>query len=247
MGIGLKINGTNRLEFPKNFRWGKMSQINQELIFLMSDHQLIPARRIEVEFTERNSRFITNAAPAFSVNQAKAFIDSIKDKYSDASHNVPVYLIGHDGSQIAHCSDDGEPSGTAGRPALSVLMGSGLGDIALVITRYFGGTKLGTGGLVRAYSDSVRLLLEALPRARKVSTTTLMFVIPYSLFEQSQLMVRNHNGVVLDETYGADVTLTVRLANEHLDCFKKKMVSLTRGQIEFITLATSDNTILPLR
>lgn len=221
--------------------------IDQHRKWMMPNHQLIPARRIEVEFTEKNSRFITNAAPAFSVEDARAFIDSIKDKYPDANHHVPVYLIGHDGSQIAHCSDNGEPSGTAGRPALSVLAGSGLGDIALVITRYFGGTKLGSGGLVRAYSDSVRLLLEVLPRARKASTTTMMFVIPYSLFEQTQLMVRNHSGVVMDEVYGADVTLTVRLANEHLDCFKKKMVSLTRGQIEFITLSTSENTILPLR
>lgn len=212
----------------------------------MANHRLIPARRIEIEFSEKNSRFITNAAPAFSVNDAKAFIEGIKDKYPDANHHVPVFLIGHDGSQTAHCSDDGEPSGTAGRPALSVLMGSGLGDIALVITRYFGGTKLGTGGLVRAYSDSVRLLLEELPLARKVSTTTLMFVTPYSLFEPTQLLIRNHNGMILDETYGADVTLTVRLANEHLDCFKKKMVSLTRGQVEFITLSTSENTIMPL-
>jgi len=188
----------------------------------MADLKLIPARRIETEFIEKNSRFITNAAPAFNVNEAKNFVAHVEEKYPDASHHVPVYLIGHGNSKIAHCSDDGEPSGTAGRPALSVLMGSGLGDIVLVITRYFGGTKLGTGGLVRAYSDSVRLLLEELPRARKVSTTTLMFVIPYSLFEQTQLIVRNHRGMVLDESYGADVTLTVRLANEHVEVFKKK-------------------------
>lgn len=213
----------------------------------MKNHHLIPARRTEVEFSENNSRFITNAAPAFSVDEAKHFISLIKDKYPDASHHVPVYLIGHGSSQIAHCSDDGEPSGTAGRPALAVLMGSGVGDIAIVITRYFGGTKLGTGGLVRAYSDSVRYLLKELPQARKVSTTTVMFVVPYSMFESSRLIVQNHNGVFLEETYGADVTLTVRLANEYLESFKGKMVSLTRGQIEFITIAASDNTIMPLR
>ena len=213
----------------------------------MSNHQLIPARRIETEFTEMNSRFITNAAPAFSVEQARDFINAIKDKYPDASHHVPVYLIGHGVSQLAHCSDDGEPSGTAGRPALAVLMGSGMGDIVLVITRYFGGSKLGTGGLVRAYSDSVRLLLEKLPRARKLSTTTIMFVIPYALYEQTQLVIHNHMAMVLDESFGADVTLTVRIANEHLEAFQKKMVSLTRGQIEFITLTTSHKTIMPLR
>ena len=116
----------------------------------MNESQLIPARRVETEFTELNSRFITSAAPAFSVSEAKAFINEIKGKYPDATHHVPVYLIGHGRSSLAHCSDDGEPSGTAGRPALAVLRGSNLGDIVLVITRYFGGTKLGTGGLVRA-------------------------------------------------------------------------------------------------
>jgi len=213
----------------------------------MPYNQLIPARRIETELTERNSRFVTSAAPAFSVDDARDFITSIKKKYIDASHHVPVYLIGHGATQLAHCSDDGEPSGTAGRPALSVLLGSGLGDIALVITRYYGGTKLGTGGLVRAYSDSVRLLLEQLPRARKLSTTTVMFVIPYALYQQSQLIIRNHKGMVMDESFGADITLTIRLADELLEAFKAKMVSLTRGMVEFITLTTSDNTIMPLR
>lgn len=213
----------------------------------MTSNHLIPARRHEIEFIDNNSRFIASAAPVFSIDEAKYFITSIKEKYPDASHHVPVYLIGHGASQLAHCSDDGEPSGTAGRPALAVLMGSDMGDIAVVITRYFGRTKLGTGGLVRAYSDSVRYLLEELPMARKVSTTTLMFVIPYSLFESTQLIVRNYNGTFLDETYGADVTLTVRLQDEYLDPFKKKMISLTRGQIEFIKLVSSKNTIIPLR
>lgn len=209
--------------------------------------RIIPARRIETEFTDRNSRFITSAGPVFSVDEAQVFINAIKDKYSDASHHVPVYLIGHGASTIAHCSDDGEPSGTAGRPALTVLQGSGLGDVVVVITRYYGGTKLGTGGLVRAYSDSVRTLLEALPRARKVATTTLMFVIPYSLFEPAQLIINNHFSMVRDEVFGADVTLTVRIADEHLESFQNRMVELTRGSIEFITIEHRHNTIMPLR
>lgn len=212
----------------------------------MSNHHLIPARYIETEFIDRNSRFITSAGPAFSVNEAQNFIKKVEDKYQDATHHVPAYLIGHGSSVIAHCSDDGEPSGTAGRPALAVLKGSGLGDVVLVITRYFGGTKLGTGGLVKAYSDSVRNLLKSLPLAMKVATTTMMFVIPYSLFEQTQLTITNHNGRVIDKAFGADVTLTVRLVDEHLAYFKKKMIELTRGKIEFITLEQRDNTIMPL-
>ncbi len=129
----------------------------------MTEQKLIPARRIETEFIDRNSRFITNAGPVFSVSDAQGFINWVKNKYPDASHHVPAYIIGHGNAILVHCSDDGEPSGTAGRPALAVLQGSGLGDIAVVITRYFGGTKLGTGGLVRAYSDSVRQVLNELP------------------------------------------------------------------------------------
>lgn len=213
----------------------------------MTECKLIPARRVETEFIDRNSRFITNAAPAFSVGQAQDFIACIKDKYPDANHHVPVYLIGHGSATIAHCSDDGEPSGTAGRPALAVLQGSGLGDIVVVITRYFGGTKLGTGGLVRAYSDSVRMVLEAVPRAKKVATTTIMFVVPYALFEPSKLMINNHDGMIIDQIFGADVTLTVRLIDKHLSSFNKRMIDLAHGNIEFITIEERENTIVPLR
>ena len=213
----------------------------------MTDCKLIPARRVETEFVDRNSRFITNAAPAFSVAEAQAFIDCIRDKYPDASQHVPVYLIGHGSATIAHCSDDGEPAGTAGRPALAVLQGSGLGDIVVVITRYFGGTKLGTGGLVRAYSDSMRLVLEEMPLAKKVATTTIMFVVSYALFEPSKLMINNYDGLIIDQIFGADVTLTVRLVNKHLDSFKERMVNLTNGHVEFITIEERTNTIMPLR
>jgi len=212
----------------------------------MSEKLLVPARKIETEFIDNHSRFITNAGPFFSVDEAQTFIDEVKEKYPDASHHVPVFLIGHGASTIAHCSDDGEPSGTAGRPALAVLKGSGLGDIAVVITRYYGGRKLGTGGLVRAYSDSMRLVLESLPLARKLATTTLMFVIPYALFEQTRLIIHHHAGKVRDEVFGANVTLTVSVSDECLEGFRGKMVSLVKGEIEFIILEHCENTIIPI-
>jgi uncharacterized YigZ family protein len=122
------------------------------------DRYTIPARETRAEIKVVNSRFVATVAPVFSVDAAKAFIARVRREFADATHNVPAYLIGHGASVIAHCNDDGEPSGTAGRPALAVLRGSGLGDVAVVVTRYFGGTKLGTGGLVRAYSGAVRAL-----------------------------------------------------------------------------------------
>lgn len=212
----------------------------------MSDERIIPARQIETELTDRNSHFIASGAPAFSVNEAKTFIQAIKKKYPEATHHVPVYIIGHGSSIIEHCSDDGEPSGTAGRPALGVLKGSGMGDIVVVITRYYGGTKLGTGGLVRAYSDSVRQLLNALPRAKKLATTSLLFVIPYPLYEQTHIIIQNHRAEVLNKAFGADITLSVRIADEEMNSFKEQLIELTRGQISFITLAQSANTIMPI-
>ncbi|MBN1318557.1 MAG: YigZ family protein, partial [Anaerolineales bacterium] len=144
----------------------------------------IPEREVRKEIRVVNSRFIATVAPALTVDQAKEFISRIRNEFADASHNVPAFLIGYGSSVTAHCSDDGEPSGTAGRPVLSVLRGSGLGDVVLVITRYFGGTKLGTGGLVRAYSEAARQVLDLAPRAVKVATQTLLVVVPYSLYEQ---------------------------------------------------------------
>lgn len=210
------------------------------------ENRIVPARHIETQFTDHNSRFITNAGPAFSVEAAQAFIAKIKDKYPDATHHVPAYLIGHGSAIIAHCSDNGEPSGTAGRPALAVLQGSGIGDIVVVVTRYFGGTKLGTGGLVRAYSDSVRFTLEELPRAKKVSTTVLMFIIHYALYEQTKIIVNGHDGLVLDENFTADVTMSVRLPDSHLECFKKRMIQLTHGEVNFILIEQRANTIMPM-
>ena len=210
------------------------------------ENRIVPARHIETQFTDHNSRFITNAGPAFSVAEAQEFIAKVKDKYPDATHHVPVYLIGHGSSTIAHSSDDGEPSGTAGRPALAVLQGSKFGDVVVVISRYFGGTKLGTGGLVRAYSDSVRQALEEMPKAKKVSTTVLMFIVPYPLYEQTKIIVTGHDGLIVDENFTVDVTLSVRMPDTHLDCFKKRMIQLTHGQIEFILIEQRNNTIMPL-
>mgnify|MGYP002683366668 CR=1 FL=1 len=95
----------------------------------MDTARLIPAAETRVELTVVNSRFIATIAPAFSVDQARAFVGRMRAEFADASHNVPAYLIGHGAATVAHCHDDGEPSGTAGRPMLAVLQGSGLGDV----------------------------------------------------------------------------------------------------------------------
>ena len=209
------------------------------------DRYPIPARETRTEIQVLNSRFIATAAPVFSVEEAKAFVTRIRDEFAGATHNVPAYLVGYGASVVAHCTDDGEPSGTAGRPALAVLRGSGLGDVAVVVTRYFGGTKLGTGGLVRAYSDAVRAVLDILPRAEKVPTHTVLVVADYTFFERVRLAVDAHRGEILDEEFAADVTVTARFPVERVPDFQDALQELSKGTIEAVIVATDPATIMP--
>lgn len=205
----------------------------------------VPAEEVRREMMVSNSRFIATLRPVFSVEEAKIFVARVRGEFADASHNVPVYLVGYGSSVTAHCSDAGEPSGTAGQPALAVLRGSGLGDVAVVVTRYFGGTKLGTGGLVRAYSEAVRMVVEAAPRAEKVLTHTVMMALPYRLLERARLLVAVQHGQMLDEDFGADVTLTARFAVEHLDAFQSALSELTNGAVQAEIVETGE-VLMPL-
>ncbi len=212
----------------------------------MSSPRLIPAAETRVEIRVSNSRFIATAAPAFTVDEARAFIGRIKAEFSDATHNVPAYIIGHGQATIAHTHDDGEPSGTAGRPMLAVLQGSGLGDIVVVVTRYFGGTKLGTGGLVRAYGDAAREVLAALPRAEKVATVTAMAELPYTLLERGRQVVEAHGGLLLEEQFAAEITLTARFRVEQFKPFAAALRELSHGAVEAVIVDEDESTIMPL-
>ncbi len=212
----------------------------------MSSQRLIPAAEARVETLAGNSRFIATIGPAFTTDEAKAFIARIKVEFADATHNVPAYVIGHGQTTIAHCHDDGEPSGTAGRPMLAVLQGSGLGDVAVVVTRYFGGTKLGTGGLVRAYGDAVREVLMAVPRAEKVATVTAMAEVPYPLLERARQLVEAQDGVMLEESFAAEITLTARFRRERYAAFAAALRELSHGAVEAMVVEESEATIMPV-
>ncbi len=192
----------------------------------------VPAREARAEIRVANSRFIAAAAPVFSVDEARAFIARIKSEFPDAVHHVPAYLIGHEPAVIAHCTDDREPSGTAGRPTLAVLRGSGLGDVAVVVTRYSGGTKLGTGGLVRAYGDATSAVLAVLPRAVKISAHTVMMVAPYSLFERLRRAIIANQGTIVEQDFAADVTIVAQLAEERFPQFRSAVRQLSGDTIQ---------------
>ncbi len=208
--------------------------------------KLLPAREVRVEIEVKKSRFIASAAPVFSVEAARDFIQRIKDEFSDASHNVPAFLVGHGASVIAHSSDDGEPGGTAGRPALAVLQGSGLGDVVVVVTRYFGGIRLGTGGLVRAYGDAVRALLKAMPLAEKTTTQVVHMAVSYPLLERVRLLIAANRGEVLEETFAADIAITARFPLDAVAEFGPDLLELSNGRHALSVLKTDEETIVPL-
>lgn len=201
---------------------------------------LIPAVEIRREYSQLNSRFIATLAPVFSSEAARAFIKRIRHEFADASHNVPAYIIGGGNNLTDYCADDGEPQGTAGRPALAVLRGSGLGDAALVITRYFGGTLLGTGGLVKAYTESAQAVVRDVPRARKLQVVSALLALPYNLLERVRLLVARHNGAVLGEDFGADVTMTLRFSLDDYPLFQAGLLELSSGRLQAESIETGE-------
>lgn len=192
----------------------------------------IPARTIRVENKVVNSRFIATCGLVTSIVEAKAFIAAIRDEMPDATHHVYAFKVGYGGSVIEGMSDDGEPAGTSGPPVLAVLRGADIGDTAIVITRYFGGTKLGTGGLVRAYGNAARDVLAALPRDRRIQKVTIGLEIAYTYFEQIQRLLEAHDAITIEQDFGADITLFVQLPEANLTSLAADISELTAGRVQ---------------
>ncbi|MGJ3237907.1 MAG: YigZ family protein [Anaerolineae bacterium] len=195
-------------------------------------------QRTEIEILK--SRFITTIASAKTADEARAFIQSIRDEIPDASHHVYAFRAGYGNSVIEGMSDDGEPSGTAGPPTLSVLRGADLGDVALVTTRYFGGTKLGTGGLVRAYSDSAKIALNEIQTELKAPKTQVGMDLPYHLYEQVKNLITRYQGIINDEVFAGDVTIICTFCDDTLLTFRKDLLELSSGQVNYIYLSKID-------
>jgi len=200
----------------------------------------VPAKEVRKEIKVGGSRFIASLAPVFSVAEAKDFIARVRKEFQDATHHVPAYLIGGGNSVIAHASDDGEPSGTAGRPVLAVLRGSGLGDVAVVVTRYFGGKKLGTGGLVKAYTQAAQAVVSGLPRARKILAHTVQVEIPYSLLERIRLLAQAEDGEILAEEFSGAVVVRLRFPVSRFASFQEKLRELSGGKLKAEIVETNE-------
>lgn len=189
----------------------------------------------EGEIVEKKSRFIATVRKVESEEEAVAFIEEMKKKYWDARHNCSAFVIGSR-AELTRCSDDGEPSGTAGRPMLEVLLGEEIRNIAVVVTRYFGGVLLGTGGLVRAYTQAVKAGLANCSTGSMVHGYDILLNTDYNSIGKVLYLLGQYGLEPVDSDYGVDVTLQIRLAAEVAERLKKELTEATSGRINFEVL-----------
>lgn len=198
---------------------------------VMATRYPIPARETRAETVVVNSRFICVIAEARTVDAAMEFIHYVKAQHADASSHAYAFHVGFGASVVDGCNDGGEPSGTAGRPMLAVLQGSGLGDVVAVVSRWFGGTKLGTGGLVRAFSGALKAALDVLPRTERVERKTFLLELPYPLYERVKLLVSAQHGEITDTDFGASILLTLVFAVDDIEPFNAALRELSGGKL----------------
>lgn len=192
----------------------------------------IPAGLHRVEQDIQKSRFITTVAPAATVEEAKAFVARLREEFADANHNCWAYVVGPPGSTgLVGMSDDGEPHGTAGRPMLTALLHGGVGDVAVVVTRYFGGTLLGKGGLVRAYTGCVQQGLEGLVTTERVRKARLAVEVEYASIDGLRRLLPEHEARVVAEEYAATVGYTLELPVTRVEDFRAALLDLTQGEV----------------
>ena len=194
----------------------------------MTDYKTILAPG-EASFTIQRSRFITHTAPSAGEAEAQAFLLHIKKRYYDARHHCSAWVLGSDGSR-QKSNDDGEPGGTAGAPILEAIRQNGLTNLIVVVTRYFGGIKLGAGGLIRAYSHAAALGLNASPQAQMTAFRRAAVTIAYPLLGTLENWLRQKNIRVENKFYAEDVTLILLLAPENLPAITAGLTDLTAAR-----------------
>ena len=196
----------------------------------------IPKNSVFYQETIKKSRFIAHLQHTPDVESARAFISEIKTKYSDAGHNCWAYIAGAPSdSQVLGFSDDGEPNGTAGKPMLNVLLGAEIGEITAVVTRYFGGIKLGTGGLVRAYGGTVNHALDELDVGEKIPEIRVEGVSEYSHQGVIEKILEGYNILELHKQFTEAVTWTIKMDQREAPLAIAEITDKTSGRVMFKT------------
>ncbi|MGD6736450.1 YigZ family protein [Photobacterium leiognathi] len=197
-----------------------------------SEPYLVPTADVIFEEEIKKSRFITYLAHTPNIEAAKQFVQQIKECHHDARHNCWAFVAGRPTDSMKWgFSDDGEPSGTAGKPILAQLTGSGVGEITAVVTRYYGGIRLGTGGLVKAYGGGVQQALTRLETKQKVITSELQLSCEYNQVSLVESLLSEYNGTQLHADYGNQVTMQIELDSRIVDEFCAKLTNRSGGRI----------------
>ena len=182
------------------------------------------------EYEEKRSRFIGTASPAASESEVMEFMASVRQRYKDVSHHVYAYLCG-EGGLIKRCSDAGEPQGTGGVPVLEVIEKSGLTDVAIVVTRYYGGIKLGAAGLIRSYGKTASLAVSAAGIVIKSLAREVIFLVGYPLFNIVRNMLEKGGYTISNITYGVDIELSVIVPFAEVDGLCGCIAEITAGAV----------------
>lgn len=196
---------------------------------------LIPAEPAQFELEVKKSRFIAYLSHTPGKAAAKAFVDEIRHRHADARHNCWAFVAGppQDAMQLGF-SDDGEPSGTAGKPILAQLQGSNVGEITAVVSRYFGGVKLGTGGLVKAYGGCVQQALAALVTLQKVPQQQLLISCDYSQQGTLEHLITQFAARVVQQTFDTGIQLTISIDGDRENAFTEQLINSTRGLVTIV-------------
>lgn len=196
-------------------------------VIFMNEYKTVEFENSD-EFVEKRSRFIGHVKPVKTQQEAVSFINSVKSKYWDATHNVYAYVLRE--NNICRSSDDGEPSGTAGVPVLDVLLKENLVDVCVVVTRYFGGTLLGAGGLVRAYSHGSKIAVESGHIITMATCKILSVSVDYSFYDRMNLLLENAGTNIMDSEFTDAVKIKFSLKSDRVNRLSEKLTELSNGK-----------------
>ena len=192
---------------------------------------LVPAGDGEAEFTEKHSRFIGRVFRTDTEEEALNKIREIREKHRDATHNVYAYIIRD--NNITRYSDDGEPSGTSGMPTLNVFTSEEIKNVCCVVTRYFGGTLLGTGGLVHAYSKAANMALDAAGISQMAEWRQLLISCDYGFFDRAKRLLEESEAIIQNTDFGTDVFIETLVREDRAEAFSMKLTDASNGKVVF--------------
>ncbi len=199
----------------------------------------MPACAVEVEEVIKNSQFITRIENVATAEAAKAFIKSLNQQFPEATHHCWAYIVGDPQSTtLIGCSDDGEPSGTAGKPMLNVLQHANVGDIVAVCTRFYGGTKLGTGGLSRAYGGGVKLAMDSLTTKQKITYVEVCFELEYSQQKDCEHILKDYQVENINLSYQQKIEIKLNIAKPQAKSLKSALENKFKGEFEWTIISS---------